>query len=126
MNIKERNKIVIAICRCILFKNTKVLIACQDNKSLEEFQSFTSKICNLCLGVMNMIIFNNTKLLFTNGSKIEFAIPIKDDPNDTIRGYRAKYVWEDLDYISNDALEEAIKPFIKLPKTRIRHKTEIE
>lgn len=72
-------------------------------------------MCNLLLGCGEIIIYNSDKLIFPNGSKIQFVVQNKDEPNGIVRGYRAKYIWDVQDYISPECIDKVIKPFMNYP-----------
>lgn len=101
-----------AICTSILKEENKTLIASPDEEKNKEARLETEKLLLQGSLVGLDTYASDNKIVFKNGSTIEFIVPTKE--SDTIRGGRSKLpMWlYDYECYNKDDIDKVVEPFI--------------
>ena len=111
--LSDTNRIVYAICKCILFPQSSVIIALQDEKSAKDAFKIARKLCNKNTREEILNSKNNT-ISFKNESNLFFEYPKPKVEPECTRGHRAELplIYDSDFHIDDKMMEEVLKPYI--------------
>lgn len=112
--LSDTSRIVYAMCKCILFPESSVLVTFKDEEETNNAFKIAMKLCSKDVR-KEILKINKTNIEFKNKSNLtlDYSKP-KVEP-EYIRGHRSKLplLYYDDFHIDNDMLEEVLKPYIK-------------
>lgn len=117
--LSDTNRIVLAICRCILFQQSSVLFSFQDEMSATTAFNIAKKLCRNNKIIKEVLNTDNNNIYFNNESCLTFEFPKQKVESEHIRGQKSKLplLYCDDFYIDEEVLKEVLKPYIKRGKT---------
>ena len=103
-----------AICECILFPQSSVVIALQDEKSAKDAYRIARKLCNIN-AKQEILNSKDNNIIFKNQSNLVFEYPKPKAKPEYIRGHRAELplIYFDDFNIDEETLNEVLKHYIK-------------
>jgi hypothetical protein len=113
--LSDTNRVVYAICKCILYPQSNVLVSFQDEKSATDAFKIAKKLCRNNQVIKEILDTNNNSINFKNESNLAFEFHKPKVEPEYIRGQRLKLplLYYDDFHIDEETLNEVLQPYIK-------------
>lgn len=113
--LSDTNRVIYAICKCILFPQSNVLVSFQDEKSATDAFKIAKNLCRNNQIIKEILNTSDNVINFKNESNLVFEFPKPKEEPEYIRGQRLKLplIYCDDFHIDEETLNEVLKPYIK-------------
>jgi len=112
--LSDTNRITYAICKCILFPQSSVLVSLQDEKSAMDAFKIAKKLCKNYV-TKEILNTKDNSINFKNKSNLAFEFPKPKVEPEYTRGHRLKLplLYYDDFHIDDETLNEVLNPILR-------------